>query len=474
MASAFPRREFIGKMGRPILAAGLAAGAGIVAPASGAGNQAGKRLQLTNGGVDFHAPPDVPAGEVWHYGLTYPFQVAERKAAVFCNIRSRHGHDSEAGSDVILFDRLGELNSRDAVAISRNHQEDNPHSNPSGKPAVMVKYPVAGGFVPLGARRADGTAHPHAGTGFGISTAIAWTPDRAGVFEESESYDYLELYQFSFDGTTFKVTSSKRLDYGELLKGFAHVGRPISNAMPDGDDLLLATSVARPAQLSGCGVTRWRKSNAGWKPVQWTPVTKNDGSFEPTLIRDLDGRWLFCARGVKNYRYDIRVWRSANGRTKWKKTIHAHGAIPRAPISINLTAAGPYIASNLYEVFRGRFPPGVRWPRDAAGRAWLGGLQRDKLCFWPLNQQRNALEPAIVVRDGSAEFGNAPGGMRWGIDHPSSAVCQLADGHWRSVMGMRIVDWAEVLTGAVPTPQTGAYLEEVVSKGELSPAWLFG
>ena len=254
--------------------------------------------------------------------------------------------------------------------------------------------------------------------------------------------------------------------------GFRAVGRPISNAIPDGDDLLLAMSAARPNESSACGITRWRKTTSGWKSVQWIPVTPNDGSFEPTLICDLDGGWLLGARGVKGRRYDIRLWRSAD-RTHWKQTLHAHGAIPRAPVSINLAADRPYIASNLYEVFRGPFPPGVRWPRDADGRTWLGGLQRDKLCFWPVNQQRNGLEAPIIVRDGSAEFGAAPGGMRWGIDHPSSAVCQLADGDWHSVMGMRVVDWAEVLTGADPTPSTGAYLEEVLSDGEPRPVWFF-
>ena len=51
----------------------------------------------------------------------------------------------------------------------------------------MVKYPVRGGFIPLGAKLSDGTPHPHAGTGFGTSQAMAWTPN------QDRSYDGMTI-----------------------------------------------------------------------------------------------------------------------------------------------------------------------------------------------------------------------------------------------------------------------------------------
>ena len=84
----------------------------------------------------------------------------------------------------------------------------------------MVKYPVAGGFVPAGAKRADGSPHPHAGTGFGLSTAQAWpqhdrdlghNADRIGrrAYPGAQAHEYLELQQLSYDGSRFRAEKAK-------------------------------------------------------------------------------------------------------------------------------------------------------------------------------------------------------------------------------------------------------------------------
>ena len=67
-------------------------------------------------------------GEVWRYGLTYPFQVAPRTAAVFCNIRrvNNPGVDFEVGTDVVLFDDLSNFKPLSIIPVSRNHEEPNP------------------------------------------------------------------------------------------------------------------------------------------------------------------------------------------------------------------------------------------------------------------------------------------------------------------------------------------------------------
>ena len=80
----------------------------------------------------------------------------------------------------------------------------------------MVKYPVAGGFVPVDAKTADGSAHPHSGTGFGVSEVVP-------IDSETHLYDFtyrmLELYQFAYDGQDFQVLSREGIisgNYPEL------------------------------------------------------------------------------------------------------------------------------------------------------------------------------------------------------------------------------------------------------------------
>jgi hypothetical protein len=46
------------------------------------------KLSMTNGKVDLRVPAGAPAEETWRYGLTFPFQLAPRTAAAFCNIRA--------------------------------------------------------------------------------------------------------------------------------------------------------------------------------------------------------------------------------------------------------------------------------------------------------------------------------------------------------------------------------------------------
>jgi len=91
------------------------------------------------------------------YQIVMPFQVSATTAGALCNIREGlvKGVDFECGVDVILFDRLSNISTNQAIAVTRNQDEPNPHSIPPGKPSTIVKYPARAGFVPLGARQAE-------------------------------------------------------------------------------------------------------------------------------------------------------------------------------------------------------------------------------------------------------------------------------------------------------------------------------
>jgi hypothetical protein len=442
----------------------------------------------------------VPAGEVWRYGLIYPFQVAPRLAAALCNIRKVHnpGVDFELGTDLILFDSLAGVRPDRAITICRNHEAPNPNSDPPNLRSVVVKYPVAGAFVPPGARLADGSLLPHAGTGFGLGTAQAWplddrdlghSPDRVGrrAYPGQESYEYLELFQFAYDGRTFHASQPEHVPKTREVDGWMLDSNPIRNGIPDGDDLLLAYCCRRAGtdrtsrDGAASGVLRWRRTGGTWAPHAFVPVTPADNSGEPTLIRDLDGSLLFCARGAGDpERCAIRVWRSADSGRTWELRIEALGPISMSPVSINQAADGtPYVGANLYEV--PLFPIGdgrynhsaYRAAERGPGRQRLGGWMRERLVLWPLTTDRSRLGVPVMARDCRAEFGSPPGGSTWTADHPSAMTLQLADGRWHSILGYRICERAEITHGIAATPQSGAYLEEVVSIGEPVPAWRF-
>src|SRR5262249_49157356 len=153
----------------------------------------------------------------------------------------------------------------------RNHEEPNPRSRPPGARAVMVKYPIRGGLVPVGARRADGSPHPHAGTGFALNQAIARRIGPSGslfhgvsAFADDEAHRYYEVRELSYNGRSFNMVASERIPPPELLSGWTVVGEGLTNAIPDGDDFLVGMSASRAGVGAGAGVMHWRRSGGRW------------------------------------------------------------------------------------------------------------------------------------------------------------------------------------------------------------------
>ena len=393
------------------------------------------------------------------------------------------------GVDVVLFDKLSNIGRPKAVELTRNHELANPTSDPPGQRALMVKYIARGGFVPREAKRADGSLHPHAGTGFAVNVALAWRPSKTtkpayglAPFRGTQEFVQLEVHQLAYDGDAFRVLKSERRLPHEFLSGWEFRNGALKNAIPDGDDMLVGMVGSRKGGPPGSGVMRWKRQGDDWRPDSYVPVVE-DGSFEPSIVRDLDGALLFCARGSRfPSGHAIRVWRSSDRGRTWKNVIHVSGAIGSGPITINQAVDGtPFVLANLYEVLihplAEQTPSGLRIKsktavRDAQGHVQGGGWLRKSLYLWPLTADRTGLETPLLVRDCRGEFGPPPAGSLWRVDHPSGGVVQLADGQWHSVIGYRILEDVESQDLPVP-PQTGGYLEEVLSTGTAHPAWEF-
>jgi hypothetical protein len=467
------RREFEQSLLSAVFASPVLRAAG---PAQQPAAVARARFQVTRRAAALTIPPSTPSGEIWRYGLAYPFQVAPGRAVLFVNIRGNRGHDFEIGTDAVLFDSLSGIRAEGALAVSRNHEETNPNSQPAGRPSIMVKYPLTGGFVPQKAKRADGTAHPHAGTGFGFCVAEAWARDSDRAFPPAELYEYLEVQQFAFDGVRFKVERTDRIPTDRLLPGWRIEHPGISHAVADGDDFLLAVRGSADRTNVGSGVMRWRRGEKGWQAVSFVPIEEFDNAHGPSLMRDLDGSLIFCAAGTFGTEFDndARLWRSRDSGATWQPLLHLRSVTAAAPHSINRAADGtPYLGATLFEVFLHPARDTFRRRKDPQGRVRAGGRSREKLAIWPLGADRADVETAILVRDARAEFGPPPSGTSWFVDHPSAMTVHLGDGRWHHLLAFRICDGAEVLTGAPPARQTGTYVEEVTSAEPVVPLWRF-
>lgn len=443
-------------------------------------------LGITRSNARLRIPPSMPKGQLWRYCITFPFQLAARRAGVICNIRGNHPGDFEVGTDFVPFDDLADFQVNKALPISRIEKSTNPNSQPPDEPCWLVKQWDRVGFIPLGAKRADGTPHPHAGTGFGICNVIAWpireknappgTDDRpSDPFRGDERHGYHELHQYAYDGKEFRMLSSESVAYDQLLPGWSLWSGGLSSAVPDGDDLIIPFAGGEQRGAGTIGMLWWSRRNGHWRPRRFVPALEGSDArgSEPCLVRDTDGAWLLSLRGGGDTARSIRVWRSDDGGVRWTRLLHLPGVLPVSPVALHRAVDGTlFIAANLIGELRLEMAERFPLPKDAAGQA-LSGRIRDTLCLWPLDVKRARLLPPLVIRDGRADFGPPPGGITWTIDHPIVANLHLSDGRWHTVLSYRILDRAETDRGFAPPPETGAYLEEVHSAGEPIPAWKF-
>jgi len=349
---------------------------------------------ITKGSVDLAISSDSFLGKSCHYSLGWSIQVAPRKAALICGrfISGTGNIDFVDGVDLILFDDLANISSDKPISLTRNILLP-------GDSTFILKYPIAGGFVPYGAKQKDGSAHPYAGTGFGLSYNAIHGIDQSGHYNYRKSLEvYYELFQFAYDENGFRIIKKERVEKN-LLSGWDLGQVGLSSAIPDGNDLLVGMTT-RFGNLTVSGIARWSCKKNGWRPVSFVPITGYEDSWsEPSLIRDIDGSLLLSARGSGNENFNVAVWRSPDNGETWKQVIHQKDFHARSPISINRAADGtPYIAANLFPKSR----------------------TREILCLWPLNADRTELGELYIARDARGQFGPAPSGSWWRVDHPIS------------------------------------------------------
>ena len=417
-----------------------------------------------------------PEGGMYRYGNGFAFQAGPTTVGVFVNLRfgGFPVGDFEAGMDVVLFDDLSEIDEKNAMAVTRSER----YVREDGAKRVIIKHTPKGGFVPYGARRADGSPHPAAGTGFLLGSALDFPMYGDGYYMKEDKVRDMdrttEINHLAYDGQHFTKVETEGWPAKDpkIVSGWKLFAPGLSTAIPDGDDLLYAME-ATQGNVTECwpkrcaaGVARWRYIEGRWRPVDFVPVAgsrpvenpdvvtgqvMDEVWVEPSVVRDADGSLLMTARGCYDRRSEtmVCVWRSEDNGVRWSVLLEDHGIRAESPISINTTAEGvPYIFS---------------CPTDHA---------RDQLCVWLLRADRGGLEAPIMVRDGNRQFGPPPKGPVWFMDHPNGQTVRLADGAWRHLLCHRVMDRGEH-GGSEPSVHSGFYLEQVATPGKATPTWRF-
>lgn len=440
------------------------------------------------------------------YGYGSFLQVAPTRLAALVNRRvvGEAVVDFEDGTDALLCDSPDRLDPRTAIALSRSEELRHPRT---GERLFTRCIMLTGGFVPLGALLPDGRPHPAAGTGFvfgGHGTCEADPrPHRSNAHG---GHGFRELIQIRYDGQSLSVVDRLRFQDG-ILPGFLRLNHGLSNAIPDGEDLLTGVSAGPvapgaepgspciPTQHPHGGGTlgrnvgicfcRWRYGSQGWRPAEVVPVGGPDLAMEPCLVRDADGSLLMSARGkglreppgsvhdgLENTYEHFRVYRSTDSGRTWASVLHLPRMRNATPVVLGRSAGGrPFITANPYQA-----------GKDSQGRTIPSTHWRNKLGLWPLTADRTGVLTPLRLLDADRQFGPARQGIGegmafdniWKLDHCLANVVRAADGRWRCVLSFRVSDAAVNSGGADPADQAGFWTGEVEVSGEQPiPTWQF-
>ena len=317
---------------------------------------------------------------------------------------------------------------------------------------MQGRFPVSGGFIPLGAKLADGRPHPAAGTGFLFSGTLTFLPDRTQGHPQAGKDDRdIEFVQLRWDGTKLKVT---KREFAKEFAGVA-VGRVgLSNCLPDGAGSLCAFAADDGTYVV---VVRFEFNGREWKavragkpfsqarpPQDWSKDRVYRWLETEASIQKDGSRYLVYTRG---YDWKGRVYSSTDG---MNYTFLFDHYSYNAPQTLNKGLDGSfYLATN-------------RGP----------GLLRNPLLAFPL-RGRQFIEPWVVHDERRVHSYDAAAADVPFIDHPVGANIFL-EGRWRHFLCYRVTGLHETDgKGAPPGAHTGLYIDEVVWDKVTSQPFVF-
>jgi hypothetical protein len=231
------------------------------------------------------------------YELGKMFQLDQDHCLLVASMDELGGGDRCVGNHGLIISKLADIQ---ADAVFPVNWPDPEYKLKSGRTCFLAKYPVEGGFVPLGARLKDGRPHPHAGTGFLMSTALSFDSVSRCLIEHEDEESLLELMQLRWDGSSLKIF--KRELHHDLL-GYDFRGLGVSYSLMEEDYFLAPLTTG-----AGMVVYKFEFLDGEWRITTCskpfiTCVTDQPlvicqvGEHEPSILKK-DGKYLVYTRGV--------------------------------------------------------------------------------------------------------------------------------------------------------------------------------
>ncbi len=391
------------------------------------------------------------------YELGKLFQLDQNHCLLVASMDELGGGDRCVGNHGLIISRLSDIKAENVFPVN---WPDTEYKLKSGRTCFLAKYPVGGGFVPLGAKLINGGPHPHAGTGFLISTALSFDSDSKCLIEHEDEESLLEFMQLRWDGTSLEI-DKRELKHDLLGYGFRNIG--VSYCLME-DDYFLAPLTTD----AGMVVYKIEFIDGEWKITTCSKpfltcitgqplVICQTGENEPSILKK-DGKYLVYTRGVDCLG---RLYESADG--------------------INFKLILTRVNTDLPQIFskglKGDLYLITNPSRGRDGDNPLNAYVRNPLLLYPMANGQYG-DPITIHDEGGIT--NIEGDKIPFIDHGMS-VSVVLEGQWRHFILYRVCDLfdrslylgqgnvAKVLYGKGHKPRNygkprigGLYLAEII------------
>ena len=281
------------------------------------------------------AQPEGASGSV-AYELGKCFQLDQHHCLLVASMDAQGGGDKCVGNDGFVITSLADIDAANAIPLNRPEQH---YPLKSGGTAWMAKFPVTGGFAPLGCKLGNGCSHGGAGTGLFVSGGMTFNADGTSADDYSEVI--YEFIQVKWDGRNLSVTQREFVD---TLCGHQLCGAALSHWLADGDSLLAPFSTTQ-----GLVVVRFQFDGRSWQATEsgkpfashYEGKTLNvRGESEPSIQKRRD-RYFIYTRGSDPVG---RLYTSRDGLNYTLCSQRYNNTVPQA---LNMTLDGRlYVATN--------------------------------------------------------------------------------------------------------------------------------
>jgi len=220
-------------------------------------------------------PPEGTTGST-AYELGCCLQLDREHCLLLASLDEQGGGDLVAGNDAFVFTALDEIQPAKAIIVNRGVPD---FTMADGRKAYLAKFPAFGAFVPLGAKLADGSDHPSAGTGLLVSCCVTFAPDKKSALLNPDSF--IETIQVSWDGESVRFYDHRY--HTEFL------GLPLSGDRCLGTFCPIDRGFLLPFGIVGRGicVMRFDGDESGWHATsRGEPFYTNPASSEPSRAGD--------------------------------------------------------------------------------------------------------------------------------------------------------------------------------------------